>query len=161
MASRHAVTLFARLASHYPSLGGNDTAAEARALDWCNIIDRARPDVADQAIAELVECWAYQRPPRIGDFQETCRNIARQRAIPPASALAIDAPKIAEDRMRAILDRARAAVTGPATSELRHPLIPHERTTMPSSGGTVATFDELYGDAARELVPDRERPADD
>ena len=104
--------VLARLVAHWPSLGGdaNDVAAVARMQDWLRII-RQSPhavEVADQ----IVTGWAKDRPPKIGDWQETARQVAQRRHLETPRAIAAPSERIDPARVREILAPARAKLVG-------------------------------------------------
>jgi hypothetical protein len=89
-----------RLSGHWPSLIGSDGAAD----DWLRAIRLSTH--AEEAADLLVAGWNRDRNPKIADWQETCRQIARRREL-EAGPKAIEAPR-ARDIGLAGVARAKA-----------------------------------------------------
>lgn len=110
--SQRSLELFARLAVHFPSLGGNDSSARIRAEDWERVIDKSNYDNAVEAIQGLIEGWQGMGSPKIGDFQEACRRIAAHKAIPSAGELESGGEILPDPkRLAELLEQARQALT--------------------------------------------------
>lgn len=61
-----------RLSGHWPSIFGNDAAAD----DWLDMIRRMEPRRGVATCDALVNGWQKDRPPHIADWQETARQVA-------------------------------------------------------------------------------------
>lgn len=113
MTRREAIAIFARIAAHFPSLGGGETdpAARVRAEDWCRVIERTSADVGAEACVQLIE--AHSMPPRIADWQETVRVIAARRQLEQRPALESGERTADPEKVHAELAKAHAVIANP------------------------------------------------
>ena len=80
MEQREAAALFARVVSHWPSLGGNakDPLAMARSSDWVAMLTRHDREVGTRATEHLIAEWTERFPPRPGHWLDRMRAARRE-----------------------------------------------------------------------------------
>lgn len=147
--------ILARLASHWPTIGGesHDPAAAARVHDWLRVIERSTSEAGSDIATRIVEGWTENRAPKPADWLE----LARQRAYHDnLNTKAIEAPKgpmVPPERAESLFEQARSALTAGMARRRPERELPPRPERSPSQaiapGHHVLTYDEAFPQEAQ------------
>jgi hypothetical protein len=97
-----------RLNAHYPSIAGNDLAAQ----DWVNAVVALEWADASAIADSLIAGWVKDRAPRLSDWQEAARQQAQHRRLVSAGERReLEAAPVDPDRLVVLIAEAKRAVT--------------------------------------------------
>lgn len=98
----------ARLTAYWPSIGGDDAAAEMRLQYWKRAISAVSDQTRAQAVEQLILGWKGDWPPKISDWQDCANQLVRRRELEQPQRYAIEEATVPADRVKAIIEEMRA-----------------------------------------------------
>lgn len=104
------VEAIARLTAQWPSIGGDNPAAEIRLEYWNRAVSAVSSETRAQAVDQLILGWRGEWPPKIADWHDTCNQLVRRRELAQPERYAIEPASVPAEQVKALIDGMRATL---------------------------------------------------